>query len=165
MPKFWQAKLLIETDGETIDVTMDSYHDIEMRNELHVDEVWYVYHHGWRVGMMTSNSLLESTTSDSVQRRRFVHPCQSWPAVYRLMRRAHFILHISENRSAAISMWFKSNTQIQPTPLLCPRFQLNCCFVSNAVLTWPFGLLINIRIPMWSQLWVNFDLIKRDRRF
>ena len=42
----------------------------------------------------TSNSLLESTTSDSVQRRRFVHSCQSWPAVYRLMRRAPFILHI-----------------------------------------------------------------------
>ena len=32
---------------------MDSYHDIEMRNELHVDEVWYVHHHGCRVGMMT----------------------------------------------------------------------------------------------------------------
>ena len=42
----------------------------------------------------TSNSLLESTTSDSVQRRRFVHPCQSWPAVYRLMRRAPFIQYI-----------------------------------------------------------------------
>ena len=42
----------------------------------------------------TSNSLLESTTSDSVQRRRFVHPYQSWPAVYRLMRRAPFIRHI-----------------------------------------------------------------------
>ena len=42
----------------------------------------------------TANSLLESTTSDSVQRRRYFHPCQSWPAVYRLMRRAPFILHI-----------------------------------------------------------------------
>ena len=32
-------ELLKETDGETINVTMDSYHDIEMRNELHVDGV------------------------------------------------------------------------------------------------------------------------------
>ena len=32
---------------------MHSYHDIEMRNELHVDEVCYVHHHGCRVGMMT----------------------------------------------------------------------------------------------------------------
>ena len=31
---------------------------------------------------------------------------------------------VSENRSAAISMWLKSNTYIQPTPLLCPRFQV-----------------------------------------
>ena len=31
---------------------------------------------------------------------------------------------VSENRSAAISMWFKSSTHIQPTPLLCPRFQV-----------------------------------------
>ena len=31
---------------------------------------------------------------------------------------------VSENRSAAISMWFKSNIHIQPTPLLCPIFQV-----------------------------------------
>ena len=31
---------------------------------------------------------------------------------------------VSENRSAAISKWFKSNTHIQPKPLLCPRFQV-----------------------------------------
>ena len=62
----------------------------------------------------TPNSLLESTTSDSVQRRRFVHPCQSWAAVYRLMWRAPFILHIcrydsvvSENNSATAA-WSSS---------------------------------------------------------
>ena len=112
---------------------------------------------------------------------------------------------VSDNRSAAISMWFKSNTHIQPTLLLCPRFQvffrvevqncismvviieihnvqgylwlanidalvggtildggshvsyLNCCFASITVLTWPFGILVHIRIPMWSQLWSDKD--------
>ena len=32
----------------------------------------------------TSNSLLESTTSQSVLMRRFVHPCQSWPVLARV---------------------------------------------------------------------------------
>ena len=41
----------------------------------------------------TSNGLLENTTSGSVLTRRFVHPCQFWPAVYRQMRRGSFILH------------------------------------------------------------------------
>ena len=59
---------------------MDSYHDIEMRNELHVDEVYMICASSWLQSWYddTSNSLLESTTSDSVQRRRFVHPCQSF---------------------------------------------------------------------------------------
>ena len=169
----------------------------------------------------TSNSLLESTTSDSVQRTRFVHPCQSWPAVYRLMRRAPFILHICRYDSQSFlrigvlpsPCGASRISHIQPTPLLCPRFQVlvrvdvqNCismvviwafieihnvqgylwsenldslvggtiwmvaamstipalllCFY--CCITWPFGILVHLRIPMWSQLWVNVNLIKID---
>ena len=103
----------------------------------------------------TSNSLLESTTSDSVQRRRFVHPCQSWPVVYRLMRKLQVrFTVVSENRSAAISMWFKSNTHIQPMPLLCPRLQVwSRVDVQNyisMVVIWTFIEIHNVQGYMWS---------------
>ena len=99
LPKFWQAKLLKETDGETIDVTMDSYQDIEMRNELHVDEVWYVYHHSFRVGMMTHQiACWRAPPQTQCRGDLFIH-VKSWPAVYRLMRRVPFILHRYDSQS------------------------------------------------------------------
>ena len=107
IPKFWHAKLLKKND-ETIDVTMDSYHDIDMRNELHVDGVWYVHHHGCGVGILTHRIACWSTTS-----------------FYSTHLQVRFTV-VSENRSDAISMWFKSNTHIQPTPLLCPRCHGRC---------------------------------------
>ena len=66
----------------------------------------------------TLNSLLESTTSDSVQMRRFVHLCQSWPAVYRLMRRAPFILHIC---------WYDSHSILRIGVLSSPSNPCRCC--------------------------------------
>ena len=62
---------------------------------------------------------------------------------------------VSENRSAAISMWFKSNTHIQPTPLLCPRFQvLFRVDVQNyisMVVIWAFIEIHNVQGYLWSE--------------
>ena len=142
----------------------------------------------WNDG--TSNNLLECTTPQTLCRGwdLFIHVSLAKSSFYSTHLQVRFTV-VSENRSTAISMWLKSNTHIQPTPLLCPRFQvlftvdvqncismvviwafieihnaqgyshvnyLNCCFASIAILTWPFGILIHIRIPMWSQLWVNW---------
>ena len=72
-----------------------------------------MYNHSCRVGMMTHRiACWESTTSDSVQRRRFVHPCQSWRSCVSTNEKSSFysthlqvrFTIVSENRSAAISM-------------------------------------------------------------
>ena len=62
---------------------------------------------------------------------------------------------VSENMNAAISMWFKSNTHIQPTPLLCPRFQVlfrvdgqNCI---SMVVIWAFIEINNVHGYLWLE--------------
>ena len=166
IPKFWQAKLLKETDGETIDVTMDSYHDIEMRNELwmNIDEVWCVHHHGCRVGMMTYRIACWRAPPQTRCRGGdlFIHVSLGqlcidwWEELLLFYTFAGTIYSLSENRSAAISMWFKSNTHIQPTPLLCPRFQFLFRvdvqnFISMVVI-WACIEIHNVQGYLWLEM-------------
>ena len=111
----------------------------------------------------TSNSLLESTTSDSVQRRRFVHPCQSWPAVYRLMRRAPFILHSCRYDSQSFlglgvlpSSCGSSRIPTSNSCRCCVQDVKFCFWVDvqnyiSMVVIWAFIEIHNIQGYLWSE--------------